>query len=132
MRRLAAAALLLLPLAAAGAERSWSFRVLLDEREIGRNDFVLKEGELVSEARFDVRLLFVSVLRYTHRALERWQGNCLAGLTAHTEINGAVERVSDHLRIHFTEEERVTSIDWDLARRTVALHSPPRDARSKR
>ena len=41
------------------------------------------------------------------------------------------ERTGDHLEIRFTEEGRVTTIDWDLARRTVALLSSARDAPSK-
>ena len=81
---------------AMGAEassRTWEFRVLLDGREIGRHTFVREEqGEaarVVSEARFDVRFLFVSAYRYEHRAEERWQGRCLVRLQARTDDNGA-------------------------------------------
>lgn len=93
MRRVLAFAALCLALPAAGSElRTWSFRVLLDDREIGEHQFTLRaageERELRSEARFDVRLLFVNAYRYRHEALERWDGNCLQSLTARTETNG--------------------------------------------
>ena len=48
--------------------------------------------ELRSEARFDVRFLFVSAYRYEHEAVERWQGGCLRELQSRTVTNG--ERVA--------------------------------------
>ena len=79
--------------AAAGA---WNFRVMLDGREIGRHRYELQprdDGmELRSEARFDVRFLFVSAYRYEHEAVERWQGGCLRELQSRTVTNG--ERVA--------------------------------------
>jgi hypothetical protein len=95
--RLIACAILLAAAFPASAAREWSFRVLLDGREIGRHAFRLAERgaerELVSEADFDVRVLLLSVYRYTHRAVERWNGDCVTGLEARTETNGDVERV---------------------------------------
>jgi len=93
MRRALALAALCLALPAAGSESgTWTFRVLLDDREIGEHRFTLRdrgeERELLSEARFDVRLLFVNAYRYRHEALERWAGNCLQALAARTETNG--------------------------------------------
>jgi hypothetical protein len=80
----------------AGAGGAWDFRVLLDGREIGRHRYTLLERgdgfELRSEARFDVRLFFVSAYRYEHEAVERWQGGCLRALESRTRTNG--ERVS--------------------------------------
>ncbi len=79
--------------ATAGA---WNFRVMLDDREIGRHRYELQpqdDGmELRSEARFDVRFLFVSAYRYEHEAVERWQGGCLRELQSQTVTNG--ERVA--------------------------------------
>jgi hypothetical protein len=88
-----AAVALFLALPAAQAEmRSWNFRVLLDDREIGQHQFTLDaagdQRELRSEARFDVRLLFINAYRYRHAALERWNGNCLQSLVSRTETNG--------------------------------------------
>ena len=99
MRLLAAVAALCLALPAAHAEvRAWKFRVLLDDREIGQHDFTLRSAgdvrELRSEARFDVRILFISAYRYRHEATERWSGNCLQSLVAQTATNGAQVTVS--------------------------------------
>ena len=69
---------------------------MLDGREIGRHRYQLQpqdDGtELRSEARFDVRFLFVSAYRYEHEAVERWQGGCLRELQSQTVTNG--ERVA--------------------------------------
>ena len=75
-RRLLAAALAALAGGAAAEVRTWDFRVTLDDREIGRHRFTLAaresgERELRSEARFDVRVLFVDAYRYRHEAAER-------------------------------------------------------------
>jgi hypothetical protein len=81
----------------AGEQQQWTFRVLLDGREIGEHRFTLtNEGvnqQLRSEAAFAVRLLFIDAWRYHHRADETWQGNCLRSLVARTTTNGTVERV---------------------------------------
>ncbi len=97
-RRLLAAALAALAGGAAAEVRTWDFRVTLDDREIGRHRFTLAaresgERELRSEARFDVRVLFVDAYRYRHEAAERWQGECLRGLESRTDTNGTLESV---------------------------------------
>jgi hypothetical protein len=98
MRTLLAAVLLLAQLPAAhAAARTWNFRVLLDDREIGRHTFTVRdlgeERELRSEASFDVRVLFLSAYRYEHEAIERWNGACLQSLVSRTETNGEREEV---------------------------------------
>ena len=103
MRCLLAALLLAASLSAAGADvRTWDFRVLLDGREIGQHHFVLRdaggERELRSEARFDVRLLKVSVYRYVHEAVERWDGDCLTSLVSRTQTNGRRQAVNAAVR----------------------------------
>ena len=93
MRRLMMLALACAPLCADAALRTWSFRVLLDGRDIGRHTFTREEAadgaRVVSEARFDVRFLFVTAYRYEHRAEERWRDGCLVSLEARTDDNGA-------------------------------------------
>jgi hypothetical protein len=88
--------------AAAAELREWRFRVLLDGREIGRHSFTLRtdgaERELRSDARFDVRVLFIDVYRYAHRATERWQDGCLRALVAQTDANGAREDVTARIQ----------------------------------
>ena len=86
--------------------RAWNFRVFLDDREIGYHRFTLRnqgdERELHSEARFNVELLFITAYRYAHEATERWRGECLAELRAHTNDNGKryrlqAERIGERL-----------------------------------
>lgn len=77
---------------AAAQTRAWNFRVFLDDAEIGRHRFALRddgaERVLTSEARFTVKIAFITAYRYAHDAQERWRGDCLAGLTARTDDDG--------------------------------------------
>jgi hypothetical protein len=101
LRSAATAAVLgaaLLPAAPLLADvRAWNFRVFLDDAEIGYHRFMLRQGtgerELRSEASFDVKFLFLTAYRYRHEAVERWRGDCLAGVTARTDDNGEQYRV---------------------------------------
>ena len=81
---------------------SWDFRVLLDDREIGHHRFTLKrvgaQHELQSIAQFDLRLLFVSAWRYSHQAVERWDGDCLSSIESRTDTNGKQSAVSGESR----------------------------------
>ena len=100
---LVTAFLLVNGVATAHAElNTWKFRVLLDEREIGSHQFTLRssgeERELRSEARFDVRFLFVSLYRYRHEATERLNGDCLQSLISNTETNGKNQSVRANVR----------------------------------
>jgi len=92
LRRFLLAAALVPGLAAAAAEREWRFRVLLDEAEVGTHTFRVEErdGErrVASDARFTVKFLFFDAYTYSHRARERWQGECLSGIEARTDDNG--------------------------------------------
>lgn len=103
MRAMATLLLLLAgPMPAVAAVGDWDFRVLLDGREIGRHRYTLEsEGQsqyLRSEARFDVRLLFISAFRYDHKALERWDSGCLQSLDSRTETNGEQVAVTARAR----------------------------------
>jgi hypothetical protein len=75
----------------------WNFRVLLDGREIGRHLFSVRESGserwVTSEARFDVRILFIPAWRYDHRAVERWDDGCLRALDSKTVTRGDQESV---------------------------------------
>ena len=76
---------------------TWSFRVLLDEKEIGTHRFTLidrgAERELVSEASFRVTFLGLSAYRYRHEATERWREGCLRSLVSTTDANGKPYKV---------------------------------------
>lgn len=97
MSRLSALLLLLAAAPAFAEPLAWNFRVFLDEREIGHHHFTLRTDggarELRSEARFQVRLLGVTVYRYAHDAMERWRGECLQALDSTTDDNGDREKV---------------------------------------
>ena len=83
--------------AADAPARVWNFSVFLDDKPIGYHRFTLyergPERELTTTARFDVKLLFVTVYRYVHDAGEHWQGNCLTSLKAGTTDGGALTEV---------------------------------------
>ena len=101
-------------LEAAAATRTWSFRVSLDGREIGRHTFTREpaaEGaRVVSEARFEIAFLFLTAYRYEHRAEERWRGECLVSLEARTDDNG------DRNDVRVRPEGCVRSFSyWDAA-----------------
>jgi hypothetical protein len=96
-RVLSAAALLLAAPARAEPAHSWQFSVFLDNAEIGTHRFDLYdrngEWELHSHARFDVKLLRLTVYRYRHDAVERWHGDCLVSLESQTDDNGETQAV---------------------------------------
>lgn len=77
------------------------FDVLLNERPIGSHSFELSQQDerlrVVSDVDMSVRLLFVEVFSYQHRAEEIWQGDCLSSLTSSTRQNGQVESVAAQL-----------------------------------
>lgn len=77
---------------AAEPAKQWDFRVYLDDREIGYHRVRMtpqEDGTRVStEARFDVKFLFISAFRYEHRSDEMWRDACLYGIDARTDKNG--------------------------------------------
>jgi hypothetical protein len=98
---LATACTALLPAAASatsGDTNEWRFNVLLDGKPIGYHRFALNERgaerELRSEARFNVKILFINAYTYAHTANERWQGECVSQLEARTNDNGDNIRVT--------------------------------------
>jgi hypothetical protein len=80
-------------------ERSrWDFTVYLDQKEIGRHSFEVRNEagvtEVISEANFKYTILLIPAYRYQHTAAERWSDNCLVGLDASTNANGDRIQVS--------------------------------------
>lgn len=79
-------------------ERTWRFRVLLDEKEIGHHEFrvlAAEDGENVEiEAKFDVKFLFIKAYSYVHENRETWHNGCLEALQSRTEDNGETLAVS--------------------------------------
>ncbi len=73
--------------------RTFDFDVYLDDSKIGWHRFDISrteagEREVKSEARFDVKFLFITAFRYRHENSERWVGDCLAEMDADTNSNG--------------------------------------------
>ncbi len=77
---------------ASPVDRSWDFSVMLDGSKIGYHRFELTEDNgqrrLTSEAKFDVRFLFINAFRYRHTNTEVWSDGCLERLEANTRANG--------------------------------------------
>lgn len=80
------------------AEQKWDFRVWLDDKEIGRHEFVLSESEngqrLTTQAEFKYKLLFMTLYDYQHENTELWLDGCLQSLESQTNANGDLYRVS--------------------------------------
>jgi hypothetical protein len=70
----------------------WQFRALLDDRDIGFHRFNLDRSgtreTIRTEARFAVKLLFVTAYEYKHQNTEVWQDGCLHSISANTNDNG--------------------------------------------
>jgi hypothetical protein len=68
------------------------FKVFLDDREIGYHDFTFHDAAQVktiqSEARFNVKVLFINAFSYAHQNTERWSDGCLVEIAARTDNNG--------------------------------------------
>ncbi len=76
----------------------YRFRVLLDDREIGRHEFRIDRDasgteRILIDADFDVRFLRIPVYSYRHRNEEIWRDGCLRRLDAFTDDNGERSRI---------------------------------------
>jgi len=78
--------------------QQWSFRVLLDGREIGFHDFQVSrqghEQRVEIDARFDVKFLFINAYRYRHQNIETWRNGCLVSIASTTDDNGEMLQVN--------------------------------------
>jgi len=82
---------------AASESANWTFDVLLDDKPIGYHRFnvvgVGPDTVLETEAKFDVKFLFVTAFRYRHENIEVWSDGCLSRIDAVTDNNGEVLEV---------------------------------------
>jgi len=113
----AAAALAAVADASSNSEE-WRFEVLLDDKPIGYHRFHLNgnsgELELTSEARFNVKFLFLNAYRYVHDARERWRDHCLSEVNASTDDNGlrrAVRGLQSPQGFRVMADERTEQLD---------------------
>ena len=82
----------------AAIAKEWAFDVYLDKSKIGQHSFSLNDAnELTSKAKFNVKVLFIDAYQYDHKAVEKWHGDCLANLEAHTVENKVVTDVKGKL-----------------------------------
>jgi hypothetical protein len=81
-----------------GAVANWDFDVYLDDKKVGKHLFSVSEAggmkQVKSEARFKVRILFITAYRYQHSAAESWADNCLVQIDASTNSNGKRIQIS--------------------------------------
>lgn len=85
--------LLSIPVAHA-TSKEWAFDVYLDKNKIGEHNFKLTDsGDLLSEADFKVKVVFVTAYTYHHVSKEQWKDNCLARLDADTLENKVASKV---------------------------------------
>lgn len=74
--------------------KEWNFDVYLDKTRIGQHTFTLSEAnKLVSQAKFNVKVLFINAYQYQHTAIEEWQDGCLKSLEANTLENDVATKV---------------------------------------
>jgi len=70
----------------------WDFDVYLNDKKVGTHKFNVSDSDglrqVVSEASFRYKFLFISAYRYEHSAEERWANDCLVEVDASTNANG--------------------------------------------
>jgi hypothetical protein len=93
-----------------GTQQRWHFDVQLDGRRIGAHDFTVEDDgsrrEVVSHARFDLRVLSVPLYHYEHWDREEWSRGCLRAIAARTTDGGRGSLVQGELdgeRFELTE-----------------------------
>lgn len=89
------------------------FDVFLNDKKVGKHSFEVVESngvrEVLSEANFVYRILFIPAYKYEHRSAERWADNCLLEFDARTNANGdrikvSGERTNSGFRVEKGEE----------------------------
>ena len=99
-----------------------TFNVWLDGRRMGTHSYKFDQaGEdlvVTSEASFAVKLVFVTVFSYEHKATETWRGNCLTRLTSNTVTDGEAESIALDIPI---DDCAGTYVYWDKTRLQRAM-----------
>lgn len=91
------------------ADKSWKFRVLLDDTPIGYHQVNIDRENnrktVHTQASFDVRFLFIPVYTYNHETRESWEDGCLVNINSTTDDNG------DNFFISSTEKNSALTIE---------------------
>lgn len=76
----------------------YDFDVYVNDKKVGSHVFQILENDgvhqVLSEANFIYKILFIPAYRYEHRNAERWSDNCLIEFEARTNANGERIEVS--------------------------------------
>ena len=76
----------------------WNFNVTVDGNLIGKHQFKKKQEAgltiVTSNAKFDVKILFVNILKYRHQNREVWEEGCLSKIESTTRSNKKKFKVS--------------------------------------
>lgn len=74
------------------AERTYTFKVFLEDEEIGQQRFAVSLNEtrmeVQIEAQFDVKYWILTAYSYRHTNNETWKGECLQMIKSQTNDNG--------------------------------------------
>jgi len=96
------------------------FNVWLDERKMGAHTYTFDTPDpasdtlvVTSQADFKVKVVFVTVFSYQHKAIETWRGNCLSAVQSTTTTNGKQEAIQLELA---TSDCAGTYAYWDKQR----------------
>jgi len=93
-----------------GSKQKYYFTAYLDDDPIGYHFFDVtttknKNTRVISEAKFDIEFLFITVYSYRHKNTELWDNNCLYSMDAVTDDNG------DDLKVVITSEQNGVKIE---------------------
>ncbi len=76
----------------------WRFIAKIDGKPMGEHSFKLSDNDgvktLLSEAKFNVKVLFINAYKYQHTAKETWRDDCLQALTANTNENKVITKTN--------------------------------------
>ena len=96
------------------SEKTLMFDVFLDGKKIGYHRYEIdgskSNAAVRSEAKFDVKFLFLTAFSYRHIAEENWEDGCLEEIEARTDSNGKElnvvgERTDDAFIVETGEQE---------------------------
>ena len=96
------------------SEKTLMFDVFLDGKKIGYHRYEIdgskSNAAVRSEAKFDVKFLFLTAFSYRHTAEENWEDGCLEEIEARTDSNGKElnvvgERTDDAFIVETGERE---------------------------
>jgi len=100
------------------SKQKYYFTAYLDDDPIGYHYFDVtatknNKTRIVSEARFDIEFLFITVYSYSHKNTELWNNNCLFSMDAVTDDNG------DDLKVVITSEQSGVKVETNNSTMTA-------------